>query len=424
MGSIYDFFNDYQVPLITCLLKDRSSGVEIRLNGLNLLNDIEKTNYEIIEINSPETITNELLQNAINNGKLRELVDNKYILTEVELQEIYKQSIDNIKWNKENRNRGRKETFFGAISLLTSIKWTDGLLSKYKDSLCWKNLSYNCSIKWDLDRIDKFSNYISFKNLSFNTNVEFTPLLIEKYVNQWDWHGLSGNPTAYDLLGDYLLNHTRTVWRPFDERENLSRVLWREFFSVNDPYFTKFSKEHFLRTNTYDWPVSYSSNIPSSISNNTAIKWTVKLFETYGSKIDLWLSAFYSKFDNEVIFDNYNKLCTKRIVGTSFHRTSDWYDDHPKYAYGWENLFKNKQFTFDLNMLKYLNNNFAERVCFTGDAREGFTEKIEKIKLSEFGLDYKKLDLNFGNINQILMEPEYYLPQKEFSKSERPESKY
>lgn len=272
-------------------------------------------------------------------------------------------------------------------------------MEKYKDKWNWHLLSNNNSICWTEKRINQFSQYIDFKCLSRSKNIKLSFSLLKNYENKWDWFAISSNPTIVRELGVEILNHERIIW-------------------VTKP--------------SYQYHDNLSGTRPC-ISTNVGIEWDIELFELYKDKIDFWLLAYFGKLDNSIIEKYGNELDENRVVFTNFTKSSDWRDEHPWYRNGWENIFLNSNFYFDIKIANSIRSkeNFwkikeINLIRFSGNAREGHNEYTKTKAISHL-IDSERLNFTFeqlANSSHILspkLISQTYIHHKIFDKIIKPE---
>lgn len=366
-----EFAKKFRFALFDRLLKDKDFDLHIYCSS-NLIDFRPIWKAQPKEPTKKSVISDELLSKLASQNNFSSINEEPHIVTPSQVDKI--KSIS---------------TEFYRVSALTNVLWSDDLIQKYSNYWDWDWLSRNPSIEWTERRIEKFTDNINFHALSNNPSIILkTRTFVDKYSSKWNWEALSGNPEFPRHLGESLFNHECLVWKPRNEKvykwnlEGINRVFGEDTYEKN-------------------------CEIRPSVSSNPTFNWKLKDFKNHKDKIDLWILAYHGKISKSIIHECADLLDENRVHHTEFHRFSDWYDNHPSYRNGWENLIKNKNIKQDVEFLKFIQTKTLTLVSFTGDASSGFIEHKNQVPVSSLVLNPENLKLNFIDLtfNSHLLPP-------------------
>jgi hypothetical protein len=356
------FARKFRFALLHRLVKDKD--FDLHLYYSQNLVDFEKPWKSKENQPSKKTvIPDDLLCDLVAKNNYSSINEKEFVITPSQVDKIKKLSSE-----------------FNRVSSLTCVLWSDDLIKKYENSWNWDWLSHNHSVEWTENRIDKFADYINFSSISYSRSIKLkTRVFVDKYSSKWNWEALSGNPEFARNLGESLLSNECLVWRPNNEK-----VYNWNLEGINQVFGIETSERH--------------CELRPSVSSNPTFRWKLSDFEKHKSKIDLWILAYYGQISKRILYKYADLLDENRQHHTNFARRSDWRDSHPVYRNGWENLIQNKNIKQDIDFIKLTHKKTLNRIFFTGDAREGFTEQKEIIPVSKLNLEPENLKLKFNDL--------------------------
>jgi len=249
------------------------------------------------------------------------------------------------------------------LSLSSSVDWNEFLINEFINEWDWTDLSSNRAIKWDEQLISKFERYIDFDCLSSNISVNWSINILRKYEKKLNWNKLSGNislPWSFEFI------------EMFENRWNWDNS---DFVFISDAHEN------------------------CSISSNSNIFWTERMYLKWKEKLNLWLISRFGRLSNDLIINNKNDFYHKEHYNNKGYRYSDWYTTDEIFLTCWEALSLNDNFAINMEVIDFLFENNIKIEIREGNLAYRDTQWQEKeISLLELLKKSKLIDIKLESI--------------------------
>lgn len=110
--------------------------------------------------------------------------------------------------------------------LSSELKWTEELLTKYADQICWETISSNENVLWTESLIRRFANKLNWGYLSRNDALSLkSPEVVRPFALYWHWSDktrlTAWTPDFIEEMKDYLDWETLLQNASYEQQELL-----------------------------------------------------------------------------------------------------------------------------------------------------------------------------------------------------------
>ena len=179
-----------------------------------------------------------------------------------------------------------------------AVRWSIGLIERFKDLWSWKELSVNQALPWSIELVERYEarwDWGRYRGLSSNEALPWTIDLIERFVGRWDWKELSKNtalPWSLELFERFA---SRWDWKVLSLNEGLpwSLDLIERF---EDRLFSRkrfFSNCGLASSETIPWSLELIKRVGNrcdweGLARNKSLPWSLDLIEHFEHCSWLW----------------------------------------------------------------------------------------------------------------------------------------
>jgi hypothetical protein len=218
--------------------------------------------------------TKDIVLKYFNELDIHQLYKNKSFIWSDEVIDIF---TDLTKFHESNV----KNTWKYLLSNDSNIEWSERLINKYEDKICFKTLSANQSVNWTIPFIDKHFEKWDWGSLSGNPSMPLNPTFLLRYEEKFNWaqgrkfSSISSNPSIYWTL---------ELFEFFIDKIDI--FLISKFANIDEKIILKYANRfNFVRSVGYeshsfsDWKDGHETfSTPwEALANNPNFKFSFKL---------------------------------------------------------------------------------------------------------------------------------------------------
>lgn len=202
-----------------------------------------------------------------------------------------------------------KEIHWHVISQETNIRWTDDLITMYKDLWDWKYLNKNSSVFWHFNLLDKIPDKINWQRIVHETQLKWNAEQINRYKNYLHFSNIG----IKQEFGGCYINYNYLTDRTNSKGASLSSSSCVDWNLDLIKQFKELWDWNELSTNeNFIWDKNIIDNLSDHISfnflsMNKSVEWSEDLIDDYlerwnwelmsGNPNLPWSSDFLKKYE-------------------------------------------------------------------------------------------------------------------------------